>query len=470
MKKTYLFLAAIIGLSSSLFGQTIDFTGDFDPSNWTLVTTSVGSDANIDISGAPTDITFNGNNSSFGDCCSLYDEWQITILEDGCLNVNYDWDNPDIEEFGYSIDGTYTSLETGGGTFSGFLGIPLSAGEVFAFRITTVDDCCGMGVLDLYDFEFNPDTGGPIPDVDPLADTTIECGVLYTYIPTAEDACDGAVDGTTSDALVMSVGSYTMTWEYTDTQGNVTTQTQNITVVDNKGPVADVSVLPTLSGCNVNISETPTATDECDSSTVSATTTDPLYYDESGFYMINWTYTDGVGNTSTQTQNVIISNPVNGTGMVTNTVGGTEGAIDYMVTGPYIAPLSFDWDNDGTGDYDDTEDLTALTAGTYVIDVMDALGCHDIDTFVVLSQLNVEELDTYFEMYPNPTEGSFQIKTTSNEFMGQTLFVTNTVGQVVLTETIQNQITEMDLSSFESGIYFIAVGDKQNNIGKVVKK
>ncbi|MBN4073039.1 T9SS type A sorting domain-containing protein, partial [Crocinitomix catalasitica] len=424
--------------------------------------------ANIDISGSPTSILFNGNNSSFGDCCAIYDEWQITILEDGCIIVDWNFVNPDIEELGYSIDGIYT-IETST-TSSGLWGIPLSIGEVFGVRITTFDDCCGMGTVTLSNFQYNPDTGGPVPDVDPLPDTIIGCGITIVGFPTAFDACDGPVTATTTDPLVYTAGTYVITWEYTDSQGNITTQTQNITVEDNEAPVPDNPSLPDLAGCNVTVTTVPTATDECDGSTVVATTTNPLFYDESGFYIITWTFDDGVGNISTQTQNVIISNPVNGTGVVTHTLGPPTGSIDYTVTGPFIPPIQYDWDNDGTGDFDDTEDLTGLTAGTYIVVAMDALGCQDIDTFQVLNQLTVEELSQYFEMYPNPTDGAFQIKTNTEEFIGQTLFITNAVGQVILTSTIQKQTTNIDLSSFETGIYFVSVGDKNTNIGKVIKR
>lgn len=61
--------------------------------------------------------------------------------------------------------------------------------------------------------------------------------------------------------------------------------------------------------------------------------------------------------------------------VVTNIVcnGASTGAIDITVTG--TGPFTYDWDTDGTGDFDDTEDLTGLPAGTYNVAVMDAGGC-----------------------------------------------------------------------------------------------
>mgnify|MGYP000548109625 CR=1 FL=1 len=466
MKKIYFALAAVLGLSVSTSAQTTDFTGDFDPTNWSLFMVGGSSSANINTSGAPSTIIFNGNDSYAGDCCSLYDEWQITILDNGCVSLDYDWVNPDIEDLGYSIDGTLVPVADATGT--GSISASLMAGEVFGLRITTFDDCCGMGVATFDNFVYTLDEGGPAPDIADLPDLTVPCNYLITDIPTATDDCDGAVTATTSDPLTYPVGTHTITWEYTDYHGNITTQTQTVIVEDNEAPVPMVADLPILGGCNVN-AEAPLAIDECSGDTIPATTTDPIYYDESGSYIITWTYDDGLGNTVSQDQIVIVSNPVAATGVITHTAA-SDGAIDLTVSGSYYAPLEFDWDNDGTGDFDDTEDLTDLAPGIYTVTVRDALGCEDVDEYEVLSTVSIEDISMMFDIYPNPTENAFQVTTNSGEYMGETLFVTNSLGQVVLTATIQDQVTEMDLTSFESGIYFVAVGDKQNNIGKVVKK
>ncbi|RMG88684.1 MAG: HYR domain-containing protein, partial [Bacteroidetes bacterium] len=54
--------------------------------------------------------------------------------------------------------------------------------------------------------------------------------------------------------------------------------------------------------------------------------------------------------------------------------GGNDGAIDLTVSGG-TPGYTFDWDNDGTGDNDDPEDLSNLSAGTYNVTVTDAGGC-----------------------------------------------------------------------------------------------
>lgn len=80
-----------------------------------------------------------------------------------------------------------------------------------------------------------------------------------------------------------------------------------ILYVDEIAPVPSLTEIPTLeSPCEINITDIPTATDECEGE-IQGTTSDNLFYDQSGTYTITWTFDDGNGNTSTQTQSVIVS-------------------------------------------------------------------------------------------------------------------------------------------------------------------
>ena len=62
--------------------------------------------------------------------------------------------------------------------------------------------------------------------------------------------------------------------------------------------------------------------------------------------------------------------------------GQSDGSIDVTITGGTM-PYSYDWDNDGTFDFDDPEDLENLSGGTYVFVVRDAQGCETTGTYVV---------------------------------------------------------------------------------------
>jgi len=131
---------------------------------------------------------------------------------------------------------------------------------------------------------------------------------------------------------------------------------------------------------------------------------------------------------------------------------GGDGAIDITVTGG-TPTYSFDWDNDGTGDYDDTEDLTGLAGGTYAVTVKDSKNCTVTETIVVTTQLSLVELDDNTVLvYPNPTtdhlninlQGAFEYK----------LFALNGAELMVGSGVDFEQI---DFSTLASGSYLLEV-------------
>ncbi|MDE0472116.1 MAG: T9SS type A sorting domain-containing protein, partial [Ekhidna sp.] len=121
--------------------------------------------------------------------------------------------------------------------------------------------------------------------------------------PTATDNCDGEVTAE-PDAAFPITASTTITWTYRDATGNTVTQTQQVTIADTTAPVPVVADLPALEDCSQITSLTaPTATDNCDDGTITATTN--ASFPITSTTTITWTYTDAMGNTSTQTQAVI---------------------------------------------------------------------------------------------------------------------------------------------------------------------
>ncbi|MBM78009.1 MAG: hypothetical protein CL846_05965 [Crocinitomicaceae bacterium] len=75
---------------------------------------------------------------------------------------------------------------------------------------------------------------------------------------------------------------------------------------------------------------------------------------------------------------------------VTNLVcyNDSSGSIDINLSGG-LAPFTYDWDNDGTGDNDDSEDLSSLPANTYILNILDSNQCSLKDTFIVDQPLDI---------------------------------------------------------------------------------
>src|SRR5690606_835022 len=187
-------------------------------------------------------------------------------------------------------------------------------------------------------------------------------------------------------------GTYTVTWNFNDGNGNITTQTQTVIVDDVTAPVADVAELPAVNGeCSATVSAVPTSTDNC-GGTINGTTEDALTYTEQGTYNVTWSFDDGNGNITTQEQTVIVDDvtaPVADvaelptvTGECSATVavvptatdncgktinGTTEDALTYTEQGTYTVTWTFD---DGNGNTSTQEQIVIVI---------------DIDTPVVAS-------------------------------------------------------------------------------------
>ncbi len=101
------------------------------------------------------------------------------------------------------------------------------------------------------------------------------------------------------------LGANTVTVSVDDGNGGMCSIDITVNVVDDTAPAPDVATLADATGeCSVTLTA-PTATDNCAGS-ITATTTDPTTYTAQGTFTVTWVYDDGNGNTSQQTQNVIV--------------------------------------------------------------------------------------------------------------------------------------------------------------------
>ena len=207
------------------------------------------------------------------------------------------------------------------------------------------------------------DVTAPVADATNLADLTGECSVALPSAPTATDNCDGVIIGTTTTSFpITTPGTTVVTWIYTDTAGNSSTQTQNVIIDDVTAPVADVSSLVDLTGeCSVTAPTVPTATDNCDGA-ITGTTMTVFPVTTPGTTVVTWTYTDTNGNSSTQTQNVIVDD-------VTAPVADVASLLDLTAECSLSAPTApTSTDNcDGAITGTTTTTFPVTTQGTTII-------------------------------------------------------------------------------------------------------
>jgi hypothetical protein len=207
----------------------------------------------------------------------------------------------------------------------------------------------------------------PEPDAASLVDLTDACSVAEPIAPTASDNCDGvgSIKGTTTTTFpVTTPGTTVVTWTYTDTDGNSSTQTQNIIIDDVTAPVADATSLADLTdACSIAEPTAPTATDNCDGKITGITTT-TFPVTTAGTTIVTWTFTDTAGNSNTQTQNVLIDDvtaPVADAASLADLTGGCS------VTAPMAPTASDNCDVAGSIIGTTTTTFPVTTQGTTII-------------------------------------------------------------------------------------------------------
>jgi hypothetical protein len=90
----------------------------------------------------------------------------------------------------------------------------------------------GSGIVIVAKQTFIDDTIAPIPDVTSLQALNISnCQIDSLTPPTATDNCAGIMNGVPNITFPFTTqGSTIITWTYNDGNGNIKTQTQNLTL------------------------------------------------------------------------------------------------------------------------------------------------------------------------------------------------------------------------------------------------
>ena len=151
------------------------------------------------------------------------------------------------------------------------------------------------------------DTTDPVPMETDLPALEGCSQITSLTAPTATDNCDGTITGIT-DVTPPITASIEITWTYTDAGNNTVTQTQQVTIGDTTDPMPMAADLPKLEACSQIASLTaPIASDNCDGTIMGTTNVTPPI---TASTTITWTYRDIAGNTSTQTQEVVVNSDV----------------------------------------------------------------------------------------------------------------------------------------------------------------
>lgn len=112
-----------------------------------------------------------------------------------------------------------------------------------------------------------------------------------------------------------------------------------------------------------------------------------------------------------------------------------------------------------------SQSFTPDMNGSYAVIVTSSAGCIDTSACSMISVLAINELtNSDFSIAPNPSTGIFQVTLIGTE--NQVIRILDAMGRTVIEQGIQGNQTSVDLSSMNSGVYFVSVG---NTIKQVIK-
>jgi len=110
-----------------------------------------------------------------------------------------------------------------------------NSGE-YSCLVTGTGGCDGTGKINV----LIGDIEAPIPVLATLPTITGDCSTTVTTIPTANDACAGVINATTTSPLSYALpGTYTIVWNYSDGNGNSSMQNQTVTITSQPLPTAN---------------------------------------------------------------------------------------------------------------------------------------------------------------------------------------------------------------------------------------
>jgi hypothetical protein len=295
-----------------------------------------------------------------------------------------------------------------------------------------------------------------IPDSIVLTAIHSNCPIDSLTPPKARNGCSGElIAATTTPFPITQKGRSTIVWEYRDVQGNTFSQTQDVLIEDQVAPVPDSMGLPRIiSHCPIRFlsGNFPTATDNCNGKISGS---NDIIFPIDSSTTITWTYVDSAGNTSTQTQDVIIESFDTTYIMSNNSIVANESNTSYQW---------LDCNNNFQPIPGETRAVfQPSTSGLYAVELSDdycsiVLACKNVSVSTGLVEKTAEQQIAFF---PNPTKGMLQIEVLHD----QTFFrVTSMTGKVVYESTLSQGTQKIDLSPVVSkGSYLLHFNNGQTN-------
>ncbi|NOQ74087.1 MAG: T9SS type A sorting domain-containing protein [Crocinitomix sp.] len=312
-------------------------------------------------------------------------------------------------------------------------------------------------------------------DTDDMVSITVNPSPYVNASSGDENYCDGetVILGAGGDADVwvwdptdLEPGIGTTTYTLTGTYEGIDCETVDevtITMHDNPTVTASADYPDVCNGQNVVLTGGGATTYEWDMGVMDGEGFAPGAV---GAYTYTVVGTDVNDCSDEATIEVTVVEEITITYVVTDEMIFEDGEIDITVSGG-VAPYTFDWDIDGTGDFDDTEDQTGLADALYNVVVNGASGCSASEMIVTGTQAGVTELnDVVLNIYPNPATEFITV-----EFEGTFTYELTDINGAIIAQATATDKEVISLEDVADGVYFVMIkSDDSVHTAKVVKK
>ncbi|GEM_PF-3885318 len=152
----------------------------------------------------------------------------------------------------------------------------------------------------------------PVPKANYLPEIRRECSVESLQPPVAIGEIGQDITGVPNMTFpITGVGEYIIEWTYTDGNLNTTTQNQILIIEDTQAPDVSGLNLPdiTVTGCSYTLAPAsytyPSVQDNCEGVIVGVP--DETEFQGYGTHVVEWIFTDSQNNESTKKQNIVIN-------------------------------------------------------------------------------------------------------------------------------------------------------------------